>query len=152
MAPPKLPKSGHAPIIGRQEQVLACVYVIGAGPGPSPVKVGACLDIARTLDEMQRASHRLLQVHDLCWFPDLRIAKRVAAGAHTTMRTGGRHIRGEWFDVAPRKAAVWIAESARSLDIPLLSNDQYRKICASPAQRADNEFTNFLRSVGITRT
>lgn len=146
----KLPKTGHVPVIGRCEVVLACVYVIGAGP--SPVKVGACLDLNRHLDELQRASHCLLKVHDACWLPDLRLAKRVAAGAHTLMRATGKHIRGEWFDVPPKRAAAWLAESARSLDIPLMSNDRYRSICASPAERRDNEFSNFLRSVGITST
>jgi hypothetical protein len=162
----KLPKPGHVPVIGRREVVLACVYVIGPDNGDSatPLKIGACADLARYFKTLQGAHWNDLRLHDAFWVPDYSVANRVAAGAHSFMRKDGLHIRGEWFAVSAKTAAHWIKESARgqelpgnrrrgerkALSVPLLTNDQYRKICQSPKQLRENEFTNFLRSCGIT--
>jgi len=144
----KLPKPGHAPIVGRRKETFACVYVIEAGA--NHVKVGACIDILRHLDELQRASPCLLWVRDLYWLPDLNLAKRVAAGAHNLMRIDDAHIRGEWFDVPSKTASAWVAQAARALNIPLISNAEYLAQCRSPSELHQNKIDNFERAVGLS--
>ena len=144
----KLPKRGHMPIIGRREEILACVYIIGVASAQKPVKIGGCLKLQRQFEELQAAHYEEIKLRDVYWVADMALAQRVVNAIHKVLCP--HRIRGDWFDVASSVASRELSEVAKSLGIPLMTNQQYHKICRGPAGRRANEIDAFLRKLGFT--
>jgi len=73
------------------------------------------------LDELQRANWQRLRVLDSCFFPDLRLAKRVVARAHKIVSAS--RITGEWFELTAREAAKELRIAAGALNIPVMEQN-----------------------------
>jgi hypothetical protein len=142
----------HKPVIGGVVEEFACVYAVLAvnGHDCTPVKIGACSNLVGHLEDLQRATPFDLEIVDAFWFPDLRLARRVAVEARVSY-TKGEHFRGEWYGFdEPRDAALLIVEAAHRLRIPALGMKDYLKLCKSPQQMKDGAMDEYLRRLGIS--
>jgi hypothetical protein len=144
----KLPKPGHVPIIGRREETMACVYVIGLVSAPEPVKISACVNLVDRFDEAKRSNIADIKLHTVYWLGDLASANRVLAGVLEQLRP----VRGQVFNVTAAIADRALQDSAKRLNIPLMPNEKYLKICIGPAGRRDNKIENVRRSIGMSKS
>jgi hypothetical protein len=141
------PKPDHKPVIGRRVEKLACVCVLSTNE--TGVKIGACADLVRHIQDLQRANVDKVRLGAAFWVPDMSVASRVVSRASAELRARGSHIRGDWFSVSPAVAAAAIRTAAHMAQIPLMAHRDYLEICRSPEELDNLEMDDYLRSLGI---
>jgi hypothetical protein len=146
----KLPKPDHVPIIGRREETFACLYVVAVvGCTPERVRIGACDKPDQQLEKLKKENIAAIELRSVHWAADLRIAQRVLAEARYFLRDHRDH--GDVFKVKAVIADRVLRESAKKLNIPLMTEAEYKRICRGPRERRENAIDNHLRAVGMTR-
>jgi hypothetical protein len=146
----KLPKRGERPVVGwRMEDPYSCAYVIGLASGRKPIRIRCGgVNPQRHFKELQRAQPDEIELRQAFWLPDLRLARRVVSEARAILRD--RLVRDDWFDVTAAEAAAALIESAKNSRVPLLTNQEYRRICVSPAKERELRIENTMRFIGMS--
>jgi hypothetical protein len=146
----KLPKPDRRPMVGRRdEDPYSCAYVIGLTSERKPVRIGCCggADPQRHFKELQRAQPAEIELKAAFWLPDLRLARRVVSEARAILRD--LQVDDYWFDVTAGKASDALRAASKSCHIPLLTNQEYRRISVSFAKRRETMIENLMRRVGM---
>jgi hypothetical protein len=143
----RLPKENHKPVVGnRVEKSFACIYLAAPKSAQQPVKIGFC----EKLGYFKKLPSSL-ELKEIFWTPDLRLARRLYAGALILMRAWQvRELSDGSFNTTVKRARYALVESASSGKIPMLKNEQYRKLLKSPAGQREAEQRAALRSLGVT--
>lgn len=95
--------------------MYAALYVLGC-PDLAPVKIGASSNLPKRLTDMQSDwPYRLTLYH--AWFAPARAAGLIRNAAHEALAK--HRTRGEWFDINPLIAAVYVSRAAMSAGVSI---------------------------------
>jgi hypothetical protein len=78
-----------------------------------PIKIGITHDPASRRSGLQNANWRRVSFDRLWWLPGQPIAARIEAALK--LKYLPQHIRGEWYDIDPAKAARFVEETIERL-------------------------------------
>ena len=135
------------PIIGGKEEDLSCVYLVGSNAF-SGIYMDVCWgrNAMTRFNDLQEANFFDLTILDAFWFPDIHLARRVRTEAMSQLYPR----KGNWLAlVNSKEIGKELNNAASRLRIPLMSNREYKKICAGPKERRDNEIKAFVKKYGF---
>lgn len=81
------------------KHLLSRAAVYAMGPKDGPIKIGFSRKLVGRLTEIQVSSPLEVKFHSVCWVAGTKEAGGLEARCHNILRTSGRHIRGEWFNI-----------------------------------------------------
>lgn len=105
----------------RREGLPYCgVYVISTD-SLNPCKIGVSINAEKRLASLQTSHWRQLQVSEYRWCNTVDQAFRIEREAHQILKSNGKALLGEWFDVRPSDAIQAMEWAALTHNIELHS-------------------------------
>ncbi len=122
--------------VGGQPATFVCVHAITAKEARTPVRFAYSANPDDHLRDNFQDHHWLrLGVAARYWVADRSLAHRIVAECRRLSE--GALVRGAWYDLNVDAAEAVIVQAAKSLSIPVLSDDQHESLRLSSAQRGD---------------
>jgi hypothetical protein len=132
-------------MVGGKPETFVCMFVVaqeGSDSGPSRIcRSNDPLDLKR---KMQVHHWLPLAVQARFWVADAGLATRIEKECRRVLDQ--HQLRGGWFGLAPSDAAHAIVQASSNLRIPILRDDEYRKLI--PTKDQNDEI--LLRQAGAT--
>ena len=106
---------------------MTAIYVIG-GNDSNVVKIGYAKDPFERFHALQCGNCKKIYIKHILWTQQTLMAPRFEKEVHNIMKKGGRHLRGEWFDVPMEYVVSAFDICSRNVRMTAFSHDEVIKI------------------------